>query len=189
MSDRVEPRLKKEYYEDVREKLMKELDLDNIHEVPLIQKIVLNIGLGEALDDSSVLENAEEELKLISGQKPVVTLSKGAVSGFKIRKGDPIGMKVTLRNERMWEFFDKLVNVVLPRTKDFRGLPVEAFDGRGNYTLGLEDQTAFPEIDPNKIQDTRGLEVTIVIDSKSDEHSMKMLNKFDFPFVKDGKKV
>jgi large subunit ribosomal protein L5 len=189
MADRKEPRLKREYFEKIQKALMKELKLDNVHQVPALKKIVVNIGLGEALDDKGVLEHVEEQLKQITGQKPVVTLAKGAVSGFKIRKGDPIGMKVTLRGERMWDFFDKLVNVVLPRTKDFRGLPVSAFDGGGNYTVGLDEQTAFPEIDPNKVDRARGLEMTIVIESENDEHSKEFLSKFNFPFVKDGKKV
>jgi large subunit ribosomal protein L5 len=189
MTDKRVPRLKKEYKEKVQGELQKDLKLDNIHRVPKIEKIVVNTGLGEALDDRTVLENTEEELAKITGQKPVTTLSRGAISGFKIRKGDPIGMKVTLRGNRMWEFLDKLINVVFPRTKDFRGLPVSAFDGSGNYTIGIEEQTVFPEIDPNAISQNRGMEITIVIDSESDKHSEELLLKFGFPFVKDGEKV
>jgi large subunit ribosomal protein L5 len=189
MPERRVPRLKKQYNEEFKDELMKELELENVHQIPRIKKIVVNIGLGEALDDRTILENVEQELRQITGQQPVVTLAKGAVSGFKIRKGDPIGMMVTLRGNRMWEFFDKLINVVFPRTKDFRGLPVSSFDSSGNYTIGIKEQTAFPEIDPNAVNKTRGMEVTLVIDSKIDKHSRAFLNKFGFPFVKDGEKV
>lgn len=182
-------RLKKQYEEQYRKELMKELSLASIMEVPVFTKVVINVGLGEAVDDKGVFEQVSNDLMVIAGQKPIQTLSRGAISAFKIRKGDPIGLKVTLRGRRMWEFIDKLINVSLPRTKDFRGLSQKAFDGSGNYTLGIEEQTIFPEIDPNAIAKMRGMEVTIVTSTDSDASAKALLNKFGFPFIKDGEKV
>ncbi len=183
------PRLKKEYIEKVRPELQKEFKLKSIMEVPRMVKIVLNVGLGEAIGDKTVLENVGQELGLITGQKPVQTTAKGAISSFKIRRGDKIGLKVTLRGNMMWEFLDRLISITFPRTRDFHGVPATAFDGQGNYTVGIPEQTAFPEIDPTKISKIRSLELTIVMSGKDDKKSRALLDKFGFPFVRDGKKV
>jgi len=187
--NKVEPRLKKEYITRIREELKKENNLPNMMCTPVIKKIVINCGLGEALTDKTVLEDVSGELEKIAGQKPVITKSRGAISGFKIKKGDEIGIKVTLRGNRMWEFLDKLISVVFPRTKDFRGLPADSFDGAGNYTIGIREQTAFPEIDPGQIKKVRSLEITIVTNAKDDKLAKALLDKFGFPFVKDGEKI
>lgn len=179
------PRLKKEYDKKIREEIMKEQELDNIMEVPNLEKIVINTGLGEATSDSKVIEEFTQELALITGQKPVATVARGAVSGFKVRKGQEIGLKVTLRGVRMWEFLDKLINVVFPRTKDFRGVPAKSFDGAGNYTVGMEEHTAFPEVDPNKVTKMRGLEITLVTTTRDDKLAKAFLDKFGFPFRED----
>ena len=183
------PRLKAEFDNKIREELKKELKLSNTMTVPIIQKVVLNIGLGEAIDEKGVIEEMTKQLSEITGQKPVETLSKRAISSFKIRKGDVIGLKVTLRGNRMWEFIDKLINVTLPRTRDFRGLPADAFDGQGNYTIGILEQTVFPEIDPNEVTKLRGLEVTFVTSATDDVQAKALLDKFGVPFSQDGKKV
>ncbi|MEA3357451.1 MAG: 50S ribosomal protein L5 [Patescibacteria group bacterium] len=180
------PRLKKEYVEKYRKELLKELKLQSVMAAPDLKKIVINMGLGAAIEDKSVIEIATEELRMISGQKPVVTLAKKAISGFKIKKGDAIGLKVTLRGVRMWEFMDKLISIAFPRTKDFRGLSPDAFDGSGNYTIGITDQTVFPEIDPNTVDKLRGMEITIVTNADNDKDASELLNKFGFPFTKSG---
>jgi len=185
----VTPRLKEEYIKKYRDEIMKEMKLDNVMEVPRIRKIVVSVGIGDAVGDSTVIENVSDELSRITGQKPVPTTARGAISAFQIRRGDVIGLKVTLRGSIMWEFLDKIVNVALPRTRDFRGLSPEAFDGNGNYTLGIEEQTIFPEIDPNTVTKTRGLEVTIVTSTDNDVYARALLDKFGFPFRKDGEKV
>lgn len=183
------PRLKKEYNDKIKKELFKELKVDNSSEVPSFEKVVVNIGVGEVVNDKGAMEQASGDLEKITGQKPIQTLARGAISSFKIRKGDPIGLKVTLRGNRMWEFIDKLINVSLPRTRDFRGLSPRAFDGSGNYTLGIEEQTIFPEIDPNETPKLRGMEITIVTTTPNDEWAKALLNKFGFPFIKDGEKV
>lgn len=180
-----EPRLKKEYKEKIRGELLKELGVSNMMEVPVLKKIVVNVGLGEVTSDKNVVEEFAKDLTLITGQKPIPTIAKKAISGFKIREGDEIGLKVTLRGNRMWDFFDKLVNVVMPRTKDFRGLSNKAFDGSGNYTVGVKEHTVFPEIDPNAVMKMRGLEITLVMSTRNDEHAKAFLDKFGFPFSKD----
>lgn len=183
------PRLKKEYTEQYRKELMSELKIGNSMEVPKFVKVAFNIGLGEAVDNKEVIKEMSDQLAIITGQKPVVTLAKKAISGFKVRKGEEIGLKVTLRGNRMWYFIDRLINVVLPRTKDFRGLPLSGFDGSGNYTIGVREQTAFPEIDPNEINQLRGLEITIVTSTDNDKYAKALLDKFGFPIQKDGKKI
>lgn len=180
------PRLKKEYYTKIQKELQKELQYASIMEVPKLQKIVVNCGLGEALTNSVAIDEMKEVFEKITGQKPVVTKAKKAVSNFKIRKGYEIGMASTLRGDMMWYFFDKLINVVFPRVKDFRGLKLEAFDGNGNYSIGIKEHTVFPEIDSSKLQKVRSLQVTLVIKSKSDSASKALLDKFGFPFTKDG---
>ncbi len=179
-------RLKEEYDTKIRKDLQKELKVASIMDVPRLEKIVINTGLGEATEDFGIFESAEKELAQISGQKPVRTISRKAISGFKIRKGEEIGLMVTLRCTRMWEFFDKFVNVVLPRTKDFRGMKPSSFDGSGNYSVGVEDQTAFPEIDPNEVKKEMGMQIVIVTSTDNDEHAKALLDKFDFPFIENG---
>lgn len=170
-----------EYYKDtLAPALMKELDL-NVMRVPKITKITLNMGVGEAVANKKVMENAVNDLTLISGQKPVVTLARKSIAGFKIRDGWPIGCKVTLRRERMYEFLDRLVTIAIPRIRDFRGLPNKSFDGRGNYSLGLKEQIVFPEIDYDKVDSIRGLDITITTSAENDDHARALLKGFNFP--------
>jgi large subunit ribosomal protein L5 len=176
--------LKERYQNEIVPALMKALNLGNIMEVPKIQKIVLNIGLGEALDNAKVLEAASTDLVAITGQKPVITKARVSIANFKLREGRSIGAKVTLRGERMWSFFDRLVNVALPRVRDFRGISRDAFDGRGNYTLGLREQLIFPEIEYDKIDKIRGLEITIVTTARTDDHAAALLEMLGMPFRK-----
>lgn len=178
-------RLKEEYNKIIKGEIQKDLNLNNPMQVPTLKKIVVNVGVGDAVSNSSALGEIVEILTLITGQKPVVNKAKKAVSAFKIRKGMDIGVSVTLRGEKMWEFFDKLVNIVLPRTKDFRGLDPKAFDGSGNYSVGIEDHTVFVEIDPNNVTKIRSLQATIVTSAKNDVEGKALLDKFGFPFRKD----
>ena len=178
-------RLQEEYNKTVSKELMKEQSYSNVMQVPTLKKIVVNVGAGEAVDNNAALDEIVEILTRITGQKPVVNKAKQAVSAFKIRQGMEIGVSVTLRGERMWQFFDKLVNIVLPRTKDFRGLSPRSFDGAGNYSLGIEDHTVFIEIDPNNVSKIRSLEVTIVTSAMNDKNGKALLDKFGFPFTKN----
>ncbi len=178
-------RLQEEYNKTVSKELMKEQSYSNVMQVPTLKKIVVNVGAGEAVDNNAALDEIVEILTRITGQKPVVNKAKKAVSAFKIRQGMEIGVSVTLRGERMWQFFDKLVNIVLPRTKDFRGLSPRSFDGAGNYSLGIEDHTVFIEIDPNNVSKIRSLEVTIVTSAMNDKDGKALLDKFGFPFTKN----
>ncbi len=182
-------RLNDLYKKEIRNELMKELKVASPMMVPTIKKIVINSGVGEAVKTPESIQEVVEILQLISGQKPVIAKSKKAVSAFKLRENMEIGVYVTLRGDRMWEFFDKLINVVFPRTKDFRGLSLKSFDKNGNYSLGIVEHTVFPEIDTNRVQKLRSLEVTIVTSAKDSESAIKLFNKFGFPFNKDGKKV
>ncbi len=175
-------RLKEKYYREVVPALMKELGLKNIMEVPRIEKIVLNIGVGEGKDNAKALESAARDLAVISGQKPIIRRARKSIAGFRLRKGQPIGVKVTLRGDRMWAFLDRLINIALPRVRDFRGVSPNAFDGRGNYSLGLREQLVFPEIDYDKIDKVRGLQVTIVTTAETDEEAYKLLEKLGMPF-------
>jgi len=178
-------RLKGKYRQEIIPSLMELGGYENIMEVPRLDKVVLNIGLGEATQDSKTLEAAEKELAAISGQHPVTTRAKKSVAAFRLKAGMPIGLKVTLRGERMYDFFDKLVNVVLPRMREFRGVSRNSFDGWGNYTLGLREQTVFPEIDYDKIDKVRGLEVSIITTAKTDEEGRHLLELLGMPFAKD----
>jgi large subunit ribosomal protein L5 len=178
-------RLREEYNKKLKKEIMKELGYENPMQVPTLQKIVVNMGAGEAITNSSALEEIVEMLTLITGQKPVVNKAKKAISAFKIRKGEEIGVSVTLRGDRMWEFFDKLVNIVFPRTKDFRGLNPKSFDGAGNFSVGIEDHTVFVEIDANQVSKIRSLQVTIVTTADNDKEGKILLDKFGFPFIKD----
>jgi large subunit ribosomal protein L5 len=179
-------RLKDKYQKEVVPTLMERHGYHNIMEVPRLIKVVLNIGLGEAIQNAKALESAEADLSAISGQHPVITRSKKSIAAFRLRTGMPIGMKVTLRGERMYDFLDKLVNAVLPRMREFSGVSPSAFDGRGNYTLGLREQIAFPEIDYDKIEKLRGLEIAIATTAKTDEEGRHLLELLGMPFAKDG---
>lgn len=182
MSDR--PRLMTKYAEEIKPKLMADLGLTNPMEVPTLEKIVLNMGIGEAVNDKKAVEEAVDELGLISGQKPRVNRARKSIANFKLREGTPIGVSVTLRGERMWEFFDRLIAVAIPRVRDFRGLNPRAFDGRGNYSVGASEQLIFPEIDFDQVTTTRGLNITIVTTAENDDHGRALLSAFGFPFRK-----
>jgi large subunit ribosomal protein L5 len=177
-------RMKEQYQKEVTPALMKALNLDNVMQVPRIQKVVVNIGMGEALDNPKALDAAVNDVTLITGQKPVVTKAKNSIANFKLREGRTIGVKVTLRGEKMWSFLDRVLNVVLPRVRDFRGVSPDAFDGRGNYTLGLREQLIFPEIEYDKIDKIRGMEITIVTSARSDDHAAVLLQMLGMPFRK-----
>ena len=161
---------------------MKKFEYQNIHQVPKMEKIVINIGVGDATQEKKRLEEAVEELALISGQKPIITKAKKSIATFKLREGEPIGCKVTLRGRRMYEFFDKLTSIALPRVRDFRGVSKNAFDGRGNYTLGIKEQLIFPEIDYDKVAKVRGMDIVVVTSAKTDEEAYALLKEFGMPF-------
>ncbi|SFJ38322.1 50S ribosomal protein L5 [Thermoflavimicrobium dichotomicum] len=177
-------RLKELYLKEVTPALMKKFNYKSPMQVPKIEKIVINMGLGEAVQNSKVLDYAVADLAAISGQKPVITRAKKSIAGFKVREGMPIGAKVTLRGERMYHFLDKLMNVALPRVRDFRGVSPKSFDGRGNYTLGLKEQLIFPEIDYDKIDKVRGMDVVIVTSAETDEEARELLTLMGMPFRK-----
>ena len=175
-------RLKEQYQEKVIPALMKEFNYRNIMEVPKLEKVVINMGLGEAIQNAKVLDSAQSELGAITGQKPVVTKAKKSIANFKLRAGMPIGCKVTLRRNRMYEFFDRLVNVALPRIRDFKGVSGKSFDGRGNYALGIREQIIFPEIDYDKIDKIKGMNIVIATTAKSDEEGKALLKMMGMPF-------
>ncbi|MCG3085508.1 50S ribosomal protein L5 [Anoxybacillus sp. LAT_35] len=177
-------RLKEKYLNEVVPALMSKFNYKSVMQVPKIEKIVINMGVGDAVQNAKALDNAVEELALISGQKPVVTRAKKSIAGFRLREGMPIGAKVTLRGERMYEFFDKLVSVSLPRVRDFRGVSKKSFDGRGNYTLGVKEQLIFPEIDYDKVNKVRGMDIVIVTTAKTDEEARELLTLLGMPFQK-----
>ncbi|PZG49715.1 50S ribosomal protein L5 [Staphylococcus aureus] len=177
-------RLKEKFNIEVTENLMKKLNYSSVMEVPKIDKIVVNMGVGDAVQNSKVLDNAVEELELITGQKPLVTKAKKSIATFRLREGMPIGAKVTLRGERMYEFLDKLISVSLPRVRDFQGVSKKAFDGRGNYTLGVKEQLIFPEIDYDKVSKVRGMDIVIVTTANTDEEARELLANFGMPFRK-----
>lgn len=177
-------RLKEKYLNEVTPALLQKFNYKSVMQVPKIEKVVINMGVGEAAGNSKVLDSAVTELQTISGQKPVITKAKKSIAGFKLREGMPIGVKVTLRGERMYYFLDKLFNIALPRVRDFRGVSSKAFDGRGNYTLGLKEQLIFPEIEYDQVDKVRGMDVVIVTTAKSDEESRELLAQMGMPFVK-----
>ena len=179
------PRLKVRYHSELRPKLQTDLGLPNVMMVPRLSKIVLNMGVGAALQQPKLLEGAVADLTIISGQKPVITRAKKSIAGFKLRQGNSIGARVTLRGDRMWEFLDRLISLAIPRIRDFRGLNPKAFDGRGNYTFGVTEQLIFPEIDYDKVDATRGMDITIVTTARSDAEGKALLDAFDFPFRRD----
>ena len=172
------------YKDKVVAELVKEFNYSSVMQVPRIEKITLNMGVGEALADKKILENAVSDLEAISGQKPLITKARKSVAGFKIREGYPIGCKVTLRGERMWDFLERLVSIAMPRIRDFRGVSAKSFDGRGNYSLGVREQIIFPEIDYDKVDRVRGMDITITTSAKSDEEGRALLTAFNFPFKK-----
>ncbi|NPV86821.1 MAG: 50S ribosomal protein L5 [Anaerolineae bacterium] len=176
--------LKERYKQEVVPALMKTLELKNVMQVPRLQKVVVNIGLGEAIDNPKALDAAAADLAAVTGQKPIITKARKSIANFKLREGRSIGAKVTLRGDRMWDFLDRLVNIVLPRVRDFHGVSPNAFDGRGNYTLGLREQLIFPEIDYDKIDKIRGMEISIVTTAKTDEHASVLLQMLGMPFRK-----
>jgi len=175
-------RLQEQYKNEIIPKLKEELGVGNVMSVPKIEKITINMGLGSALGDKKILESALEELGLISSQKPVSCLARKSVASFKLREGNAIGCKVTLRKERMYEFLDRLVNVAIPRIRDFRGLNAKSFDGRGNYNMGVTEQIVFPEIDFEKVTKVRGMDIAITTNAQSDDDAKKLLAMFNFPF-------
>lgn len=177
-------RLHEKYNSEVKANMMKEFGYTSVMQVPKIEKVVLNIGVGEAVANPKVLDEAVAELTQISGQKPLVTKAKKSIANFKLREGMPIGCKVTLRGERMYEFFDKLVNISLPRVRDFKGVSKTAFDGRGNYTLGVKEQIIFPEINYDKVNKLRGMDIVIVTSAKNNEEGMALLKEMGMPFAK-----
>jgi len=179
------PRLKKRYDAELRVQIKETLGLGNIMEVPRLEKIVINMGVGRATQQASLLEGAVRDLTAIAGQKPLVTRARTSIAGFKLREGNAIGAKVTLRGDRMWEFYDRLVSVAIPRIRDFRGLNPKSFDGRGNYTFGITEQLIFPEIDYDKIDTVRGMDITIVTTGTTDDQGRALLRALGFPFRRD----
>lgn len=177
-------RLKEKYQNEITPALVSKFNYDSVMQVPKIEKIVVNMGVGEAVQNAKVLDTAVEELATITGQKPMVTRAKNSIAGFRLREGMPIGAKVTLRGERMYEFLDKLVSVSLPRVRDFRGVSKKAFDGRGNYTLGVKEQLIFPEIDYDKVSKVRGMDIVIVTTANTDEEARELLTQIGMPFQK-----
>ena len=185
-STTITPRLRTKYNDEIRAQLKETLELDNIMLVPKLEKIVLNMGVGDAVGQAKLLEGALSDMETIAGQKPVITRAKKSLASFKLREGQAIGCKVTLRGDRMYEFLDRLISLAIPRIRDFRGLPPKSFDGNGNYTFGVTEQLMFPEIDYDKVDTTRGMDITIVTTAKSNEHGKALLDAFNFPFRREG---
>jgi large subunit ribosomal protein L5 len=179
------PRLKARYDDELRPALQQELGLANVMEVPRLEKIVINIGVGLATQQASLLDGAVADLSVITGQKPLITKAKQSIAGFKLREGNSIGAKATLRSDRMWEFYDRLVSLAIPRIRDFRGMNPNSFDGRGNYTFGVTEQLIFPEIDYDNIDTVRGMDITIVTSATSDDQGRALLRALGFPFRRD----
>ena len=179
------PRLKDRYENELRPQLKETLGLANIMEVPRLSKIVINMGVGQATVQASLLEGAVADMTLISGQKPLITRARRSIAGFKLREGNAIGVKTTLRGARMWEFYDRLVSLAIPRIRDFRGLPANSFDGRGNYTFGITEQVIFPEINYDKVDNVRGMDITIVTTARTDAEGRSLLESLGFPFKRE----
>ena len=177
------PRLKEKYYKELAPKLKEELGIANVNDNPKLDKIVVNMGVGEAATDSKLIDAAVEDLRVITGQQPMICRAKKSIATFKLRAGMPIGAKVTLRGDRMYEFFDRLIAAAIPRIRDFRGLPANSFDGHGNYSMGVTEQIIFPEIDYDKVDRTRGMDITFVTTAKTDEEGKALLTAFGFPFA------
>ncbi|MFM7063582.1 MAG: 50S ribosomal protein L5 [Actinomycetes bacterium] len=180
------PRLKAKYNDEIRAALKETLELGNIMEVPRLEKIVVNVGAGKAVENKGLLDKVVDDLTIICGQKPIITKAKKSIAGFKLREGNAIGVKVTLRGDQMWEFFDRLVTLAIPRIRDFRGLSPRSFDGRGNYTFGVTEQLIFPEIDYDKMDASSGMDITIVTTARTDAEGRALLDAFSFPFRREG---
>ena len=177
------PRLKEKYYKELAPKLKEELGIANVNDIPKLEKIVVNMGVGEAATDSKLIDAAVEDLRVITGQQPMICRAKKSIATFKLRAGMPIGAKVTLRGDRMYEFFDRLIAAAIPRIRDFRGLSPHSFDGHGNYSMGVTEQIIFPEIDYDKVDRTRGMDITFVTTAKTDDEGRALLSAFGFPFA------
>lgn len=182
LEGRMESRLQKHYQERVRPKLREGLGLANVHQVPYIQKVVVNVGIGDAGRNQKLLDSVVEELATITGQKPMVTMARKSIAAFSLRAGVPVGVSVTLRKGRMYEFLDRLVSATIPRIRDFRGIPTRSFDGRGNYTLGVKEQIIFPEIDYDLVEKVHGMDITVVTSTKKDDEAYALLREMGFPF-------
>ena len=180
------PRLKERYQSTIRTELKETLGLGNIMQVPRLEKIVINVGCGAAVEQRLLIDKVVEEVSIIAGQKPIITRAKKSIAGFKLREGNAIGVKVTLRGDAMWEFFDRLMSLAIPRIRDFRGLNPRSFDGRGNYTFGVTEQLIFPEIDYDKVDAPRGMDITIVTTAQNNAEGKALLDAFDFPFRREG---
>ncbi len=180
------PRLRQRFDNEVRTQLKETLGLSNIMEVPTLEKIVLNMGVGGASAQASLLEGAVKDMTMIAGQKPIITKAKKSIAGFKLREGYAIGCKVTMRGDRKWEFLDRLISIAIPRMRDFRGMPTTGFDGRGNYTFGISDQLIFPELDYDKIDKPRGMDISIVTTARTNAEGRALLDAFGFPFKREG---
>ena len=178
-------RLKEKYQSEIAAQLKESLDMANPMDVPTLDKIVVNVGIGEAIDNRKIVDDVKEDLSIITGQAPKINYSRKSIAGFKLREGQAVGASVTMRGERMWEFFDRLITLAIPRIRDFRGLNPKSFDGRGNYTFGVTEQLIFPEIEYDDVDRTRGMDITIVNTAKTDEHGRALLDAFGFPFRKD----
>jgi large subunit ribosomal protein L5 len=185
MEPRTIPRLKQRYNDQIRAQLKESLGLANVMQVPRFEKIVINMGVGKATQQQSLIEGAVRDLTIITGQKPLVTKAKKSIAAFKLREGNAIGVKVTLRGDRMWEFLDRLISLAIPRIRDFRGLPANSFDGRGNYTFGVTEQLIFPEIDYDKVDTPRGMDITVVTSARTDDEGKALLAAFGFPFKRE----
>jgi large subunit ribosomal protein L5 len=186
VSTTLTPRLRTRYREEIRAQLKEELGLDNVMLVPKLEKIVLNMGVGDAVGQAKLLEGAVADMEIIAGQKPVITRAKKSLASFKLREGQAIGCKVTLRGDRMYEFLDRLISLAIPRIRDFRGLSPKSFDGNGNYTFGVTEQLMFPEIDYDRVDTTRGMDITIVTTATNNDHGRALLAAFNFPFRREG---
>ena len=184
MADEYTPRLKEQYYATVRDELQKQFNYKNVMMIPKIEKIVVNMGVGEAATDSKAIDGAVRDLRAITGQQPMITRARKSIATFRLRAGMPIGCKVTLRGDRMWEFFDRLTSVAIPRIRDFRGISAKSFDGRGNFSMGVTEQLIFPEIDFDSIDHQRGMDITFVTTANTDEEAKALLDAFGFPFKK-----
>lgn len=185
MADKYVPRLKAEYYATVRDELQKQFGYGNVMQIPKFDKIVVNMGVGEAATDSKAIDGAVADLRAITGQQPLITHARKSIATFHLRAGMPIGAKVTLRGDRMWEFLDRLIAIAIPRIRDFRGINAKSFDGHGNFSMGVTEQLIFPEIDFDKVDHTRGMDITIVTTANTDEEGKALLSAFHFPFKKD----
>jgi large subunit ribosomal protein L5 len=180
------PRLKAKYNDPIRDQLKESLGLGNVMQVPRLEKIVINVGAGAAVEQRQLIDKVVEDISIIAGQKPIVTRAKKSIAGFKLREGNAVGVKVTLRGDNMWEFFDRLMTLAIPRIRDFRGLNPRSFDGRGNYTFGVTEQLIFPEIDYDKVDASRGMDITIVTTARTNDEGKALLDAFDFPFRREG---